>query len=421
MNSDSDVLPNKSLIRILELTQKLSAPFSLSGMFDEVVAAGKEVMRADSGSLWLFDAQNDVLVMRFPESDPPITVAAGQGLVGECLKKNEIINVRDCYADSRFNPDVDQETGYRTRSILSIPLIGFESSMVGVLQLLNKETGPFTREDEALALALAAQSGVALQRTVMLESLVAQERLDEEIAIAREIQFSTLPDQLPEVDGYDFAGGFLPAAYTGGDLFDLVEIGDQIFVLLGDATGHGFGPALSATQMQAMLRVAFRTGATLDEAYLHVNNQLAEDLPENRFLTAFMAFLDPEKHRLRFHSAGQGPILHYKAGEKTIDWHAPTSFPMGIMDLDKVDQPVEIVLEPGDILAVISDGVYEYQNDKGEQFGEGGVAMVLRNFTGSSMETLKDELLKAVYAFGGAAEQLDDITIVLVCRTGMER
>ena len=84
------------------------------------------------------------------------------------------------------------------------------------------------------------------------------------------------------------SGTFSPTDQTGGDLFDFVQLGDdRLFLLMGDATGHGIGPALSATQVRAMLRVALRLGASLDEAFVHVNDQLVEDLPADRFVTAF--------------------------------------------------------------------------------------------------------------------------------------
>jgi len=330
----ADALPSESLLRILELTKKLAVPFDLPTILDEVLQAGLDVLHADSGSLWLYNDEEQTIQMHLPAINPPITVKAGEGLVGECLARNEVINVADCYSDPRFNPGVDRKTGYKTESILSIPLVGFDHSIVGVLQLLNKKGGPFDATDEGVATAIAAQSAVALQRARMTESILAKERLDEEVAIARAVQMSTLPDEMPILDGYEFASGFIPAEYTGGDLFDLVEIDGDVFILLGDATGHGFGPALSATQMQAMFRVALRIGASLDEAYIHVNNQLVEDLQEGKFITAFIGFLNKDTHTVRYHSAGQGPILHYRAAQNTCDRHTPTSFPMGVIELD---------------------------------------------------------------------------------------
>jgi phosphoserine phosphatase len=413
---DLNTLPSERLLRILDLTKKLAAPFDLSSMLDEVLQAGLDVLDADSGSLWLYHEEDERILMHLPVVDPPIAVKKGEGLVGECLLKNQVINVPDCYADDRFNPDVDKKTGYRTESILSIPLIGFDSSLVGVLQLLNKRGGPFTEVDESMALALAAQSAVALQRAQWTESLIAKERMDEEIALAREVQMSTLPDEMPVLEGYGFSSGFIPAEFTGGDLFDLVNLENEVFILVGDATGHGVGPAISATQMQAMFRVALRTGASLDDAYIHVNNQLVEDLQDNKFLTAFIGFLNNETHTIRYHSAGQGPIVHYRAAENRCEWYPPTSFPVGVMNMDSTDPPVVVELDPGDIFAVISDGVFEYHNEADEQFGEERVGEILCAFEGVSMDELRQDLLDEVFAFGGEAEQLDDITIVLVGR-----
>jgi phosphoserine phosphatase len=227
---------------------------------------------------------------------------------------------------------------------------------------------------------------------------------------------STLPDTMPEVKGYDLHGHFQPTDHTGGDLFDLVVLDERLFMLLGDATGHGFGPALSATQMQAMLRVAFRLNADLGSAYMHVNNQLAEDLPDDRFITAFMGFLNPQTHCVEYHSGGQGPILHFHASDGACDWHKPTSFPVGIMDLDAEQESAHLQLEPGDILALISDGVYEYANLQGEEFGEERVAAIFREHHHLPMSRLSDLLIRAAMDFGGDAPQADDITLVLVRR-----
>src|SRR5439155_20000463 len=99
------------------------------------------------------------------------------------------------------------------------------------------------------------------------------------------------------------------ADLTGGDTFDLAFTEQGGLVMLGDATGHGIGPALSVTQMQAMLRMAFRLAADLATAFIHVNNRLTEIRAEDRFITAFIGLLDPATHDLRFHSGGQGPVL----------------------------------------------------------------------------------------------------------------
>lgn len=409
-------LSREALLRILEVSRKLAGTFDLMRLLAEIVEAGKDVLLADRGSLWLYETEHDELVLRVPSDGPPVRVPSGHGLVGECLEERSIINVPDAYEDDRFSRDVDRATGYRTRSILSIPLLGRQGEPVGVMQLLNKRGGTFDRNDELLAMSLAAQCAVALQRTQLTEALLLKERLDEEVALAREIQMSTLPDVMPEVPGYELYGQFLPADRAGGDMFDLVMLDGRLFVLMGDATGHGFGPALSATQMQAMLRVAFRCGANLPDAYRHVNNQLAEDLPDDRFLTAFMGFLDPGRHELVYFSGGQGPLLHFHAASRTCEWRQPTHFPVGILEMEDFGEPARMELAPGDVLALLSDGVYEYVNDQGGEFGQERVARWIEACHDLPAPELADRLMRDARAFGEGAAQADDITIVLIKR-----
>jgi phosphoserine phosphatase len=168
--------------------------------------------------------------------------------------------------------------------------------------------------------------------------------------------------------------------------------------------------------MQAMLRVAFRLGANLDDAYMHVNNQMAEDLPDDRFVTAFMGFLDPATHTVDYHSGGQGPILHYRSGTGKCDWYQPTNFPVGVMDIDNAGNGQVLNLDPGDLLLLLSDGVYEYHNSGGEQFGEERVADIVTHYHGDLMHEFRQILMSAVTEFAGGAPQKDDITMVLIRR-----
>jgi len=409
-------LSQDALARILDVTQKLAQPYDLLHMLTEVVEAGESVLAADKAALWLYDAARDDLIMKIPSFKPAPRMAAGEGLVGECLANREIINVSDAYADPRFSRAVDKITGYKTQSVLNVPLLGLEKEPVGVLQLLNKIAGVFDAGDELLASTLAAQCAVAVQRMQLTEALILKERLDEEVTLAREIQMRTLPTEMPSVAGYDLYGHFVPTGRAGGDLFDLVVLKEQLFILMGDATGHGFGPALSATQMQAMLRVAFRCGACLDEAYRHVNNQLAEDLPDDRFITAFMGFLDPTTHEVRFHSGGQGPILHFRAADESCEWHRPTTFPVGIIHLHEAGEAQILEMAPGDVLVLLSDGIYEYESKQGVQFGEGGVTRLLEYHHRLPMMELSKQILNATFEHGEGVAQQDDITLVLIRR-----
>jgi phosphoserine phosphatase len=284
------------------------------------------------------------------------------------------------------------------------------------MQVLNKTGGVFDGDDEVLARALAAQCAVALQRVRMTEALIEGEKMRQELEMARVVQMSTLPAVMPSLPGYDLYGTSQPASLTGGDTFDLAVLDQDLLIVLGDATGHGIGPALSVTQMHAMLRMAFRLGADLETAFLQVNNQLAATLADDRFITAFIGLLDPATHRLRFHSGGQAPILHFQVSSGTCARYSPTSFPLAAMPLTTLRPAIAADLMPGDILVLLSDGICEYYDRHNEPFGENRVEAVLRVHHGRRMSELSGILLDAVQAFAQGAPQEDDITLVLVKR-----
>lgn len=405
-----------SLVKVLEIMHRLAAPGELATLLHEIVEVGKSAIVAEEGALWLRDSRSGDLKIVVPGGNQPGQADSGVALARDCAARLGILNIAECRNDKRFIASPVTADRFEVRSVLTVPVLGREGSLLGVMQWLGAEPGQFDRHDEWLAPALAAQAAVAIQHSLMTEELLASAILQQEVAVAKEIQMSTLPETMPEVPGYDIHGHFLPTSHTGGDLFDVALLNDRLFMLLGDATGHGFGPALSATQMQAMLRVAFRCGTDLDRAYMHVNNQLNEDLPDDRFITAFIGFLDPVRHEVEFHSGGQGPILHFHAADASFEWHKPTSFPLGIMELHRTSQSRRLSLQPGDILALISDGLYEFPSPTGAQFGEAGVAALIREGHTLPMESLCGRLVEAAFGFGGGTPQADDITMVLVRR-----
>lgn len=406
----------RSIEAIMDVTSKLAAPFDLQTMLSHVIDAARQVLGAEDGLVWLFDAENERLVLETADGDQPFCVPTDTGIIGACARARKIDRVADCEADPRFDPATDSRNPGPSRNMLVLPLIDHDGGLVGILQVFNKRNGAFGPEDEGLAGALAAQCVMALQRARATRALIDSEGMRRDMEMAREVQLSTLPEAMPEVDGYDLFGMFRPAEMTGGDTFDLIEIEQGLFILMGDATGHGIAPALSATQMQAMLRVAFRVGASLESAFMHVNNQLLEDLPEDRFVTAFVGLLDPDTHVIRFHSGGQGPILHYQAAPGRCVRQGPTSFPLAAAPLHEIGPARTLEMAPGDILALLSDGVFEYHNADGEQFGEDRVMEIIHAEHDVPVSELASKILAEVEGFSKEAPQTDDITMVLVKR-----
>jgi phosphoserine phosphatase len=410
-------LSRGDLEALLAVIRSLAAPFALPAMLAEVTAAARRVLRAERASVWLHDAETNELTLEVSSDIERVRVPVGRGLVGACARSAALINVPDCYADPRFDTEIDRRSGYRTRCALTLPLIDHREVLVGVMQVLNKiDGGVFGPDDESLALALAAQCAVALSRVRMTEAVIEVEALRRELDLARAVQLGALPAVMPVLAGYDMHARFMPAGQTGGDTYDLALIEQGLLVVLGDASGHGIAPALAVTQMHAMLRMAFRMGGDLETAFRQVNDGLCETLADDRFVTAFVGLLDPASHRLRFLSGGQGPTLCLRAATGQCDTFGATSFPMGAMPLARMRQAVAIDVAPGDLLALVSDGIYEQADVGGVLFGEARVAELLRQHAHRPAERIADELLLAVRAFANGMPQDDDVTIVLLKR-----
>ncbi len=410
-------LTPEALERILEVTRRLAAPIELRTLLGEIVDAARVVLRADRGSVFLYDPQAHELVTAVATGVGTLRFPADRGIAGECAKSRSVVNVPDCYADPRFNPEADRQTGYRTRCLLAVPLVGDDNSLVGVLQILNKADGVFDAVDERTATTLAAQCAVAIRRAQMTEQLVAKEKLDRELALARDIQIALLPRSAPDLPGYELAGLSRPAELTGGDTFDFIPLSDdRLILLLGDATGHGIGPALSVTQVRSMLRIAVRLGAPIDEAYRHINDQLVDDLSANRAVTAFLGLLDARTNELSFHAAGQAPLLHWHAASGTFEWIGATSMPMGFFPQRKPPTARTLRFEPGDVLGLLTDGVYECEDPAERALGTAGVEALWRTPLDEPMARLAERIAERVQEHAGGQPQADDVTIVLARR-----
>src|SRR5688572_22965689 len=248
---------------------------------------------------------------------------------------------------------------------------------------------------------------------------------DHDLDVARRIQMGVLPSELPTVSGYDLASYAHPAEQTGGDIFDVVALendvtpaGPALAVLLADATGHGIGPAISVTQVRAMLRMGLRLRGSLRNVLDQMNHQLCADLDAGRFVTALLGRLDPHAHRFDYDAAGQAPLLHYHAAERRVEWRDASVLPLGVAD-DPMDDPIETMhLAPGDVIALLTDGFYEYVGPGGAMFEKERVAELVAAHHCRPAREILDSILAAVHEFAQGAPQLDDMTAVVIKRIG---
>jgi len=420
-----------ALEKLLQISRDMVATTDLDELLGVIVQRSMELLEAERASIFLYEADAHELVSRIAHGEREIRFPAGAGIAGAVAASRQTLNVPEAYADDRFNREIDRRTGFRTRNLLAVPMLDYGGELVGVLEVINKVRGPFGADDVALAETLAAQAGVVLQRARLLEHYVQKQRMEQALAIARQIQQDLLPRARPEVAGFDVAGWSRPADETGGDIYDFFHLGEGRWTLmLADATGHGVGPALVIAEARAMLRALSAACVGLGGAggppgareldisrvMSAVNDLLAADLSQSRFVTCFFALLDGPAGAVRYASAGQGPIIFYDRAADRFEQLPATDLPLGVIEGMDFRELVERPLAAGDILAVVTDGFYEACDPADEQFGTDRACRVIRECRDLPAEDIIANLQRAVDAFTQAAPQADDLTAIIVKR-----
>ncbi|MFQ6672560.1 MAG: PP2C family protein-serine/threonine phosphatase, partial [Candidatus Tectimicrobiota bacterium] len=298
------------LRRLFEVGLLITSSLDLDEVLTRAMDLSRQVMEADACSLMLLDKEAAELVFRVALSDVGEQIKerrlpVGQGVAGWVAATGETALIPDAYADERFDRSYDEATGYRTRSILCVPLM-VHDELIGVSQLINKfDGGAFTEEDGELFRLLNAQVAIAIENARLHAHRLKQERLEQDLAFAQAIQRSFLPQELPRGAGVAFAASCTSALEVGGDLYDVIEYPDGRFgVVIGDVSGKGVSAALYMARLVSEIRhLALRLeepGAVLGV----LNDQLVVSAQRGMFVTLACAVLEPTTGQLAIANAG---------------------------------------------------------------------------------------------------------------------
>ena len=243
------------------------------------------------------------------------------------------------------------------------------------------------------------------------------EQVNHDLDIARSIQRGLLPTNSPKLEKFDLAGWNEPADQTGGDYFDWQSLPDgRLAISLGDATGHGIGPALISSLCRAYARASLIVDNGHPRVLERLNRLLAEDLSANRFVTFALIFLDPTSCEVEILSAGHGPILWYKHATDELENLEAQGIPLGMIAGVGYEKALVRQLAPNDMIVMVTDGFYEWENRQGEEFGLQRLETVIHQSHGCSAEQVIARLRSAVESFCKGTEQKDDLTAIVLKR-----
>jgi len=248
--------------------------------------------------------------------------------------------------------------------------------------------------------------------------------LEQEIEIARSVQRELLPPTACDLDDFQVAGGYVPAAGVSGDFYDTFSLrGERVAFVLGDVSGKGVPAALLMGVLHGAVRSSEWTNSPLDhlEATRQMNRLLCERAATERFASMFWSYFNPESKHLRYINAGhcppflmkrsrRGPILRLTCGGPALGLIAGSDYDQGSVRLDD-----------GDCLILYSDGIIKASNHAGEQFGEGRLSDAVRAHAAESAAEMRDHILETLDRFRGAAAPHDDRTLVVAIYLGSRR
>jgi serine phosphatase RsbU (regulator of sigma subunit) len=244
------------------------------------------------------------------------------------------------------------------------------------------------------------------------------ERINHDLDIARSIQQDLIPARPPQLEQFEIAGWNQPANQTGGDYFDWQLLPDgQLAISVADATGHGIGPALVSTLCRAYARASFLADNNDHHRVLErLNGLLADDLADDRFVTFAVMFLKPSSSEVKVLSAGHGPILWYRRTANKLEHLDAQGIPLGMIAHMSYEDSSQKSMGAGDMIVVVTDGFYEWQNADGEEFGLTRLEETIREARDCSAEEVITRLHTAVKSFSKGTEQKDDLTAVVLKR-----
>jgi phosphoserine phosphatase RsbU/P len=315
-------------------------------------------------------------------------------------------------------PDCGDERGYRGHSFISVPICyaggGTELRCVGVINLTDRIGGDrFTLDDRKLVSAVANQIGAAVENARLVDRDLQQQRLQQELELAHDLQLKLLPSPSVLQGDADVAARCLPADSVGGDFYTFSRLGrGRVGVMLGDVASHGFSAALVMALVMSAAGIHAAASATPDETLTALLESLSTELAKTEMhFSVFYGVLDPISGRLSYASAGHPHAFRVpRIGlPQRLEATAP---PLGLAAIGTIQRRQVAWVTGNDLLVLWTDGLVDAQNDMGEPYGEQRLLDEVCAHRGESPEAIVNAVLQQAEAFG--AHPTDDRTLLVL-------
>lgn len=405
----------KLLRALLAAGHLLNSSLDIKKILSILLDLATKYLRAERGTIYLLDSEKRELWSQVLIGDQTLEIRLplGQGIAGFVGKTGRTLNIKDAYQDRRFDPEVDQHSGYRTRTLLCAPMKNKNGETIGVFQLLNKKKGYFDKRDEKFLAALSLPASLAIENARLHLTEIEQKRIEKELEVAGEIQRQLLPKSLPSLRGLDLSACSIPCYSVGGDFYDVLQVGENtIALVIADVAGKGIPAALLVSTLQAALHAYLEAGFPAAELVAKLNKVISEYATEDKFITFLICIYDGNTRSLRYVNAGHNMplLLGADARLKELD---KNGLCLGILPGSRYEEG-EVSLRSGDTLILYTDGLTDAANKRSELFGLQRFRSILARACDQDAKTIQERVLREIRIFTEGEPQADDITLVVM-------
>jgi sigma-B regulation protein RsbU (phosphoserine phosphatase) len=408
----------KRLEALINASKIVNSTLNLEKLLALILDLAIKNLRAARGTIYLIDPVRKELWSKVLKGKNlvEIRLPIGTGISGNVAKTGKTINLRDAWKDKRFFSGFDLRTGFQTKTMLCMPMRDRKGKIIGVFQILNKKIGAFTKEDENFLEAFSVHAALAIENARLHQDIVEKERIEKELEIAGTIQRRLLPKQLPPLPGYEIEAVARPSKNVGGDYYDLIKLSDGKYAfVIADVSGKGVPAALLVSTLHASLHAYIDSIVNLAQLVRRLNVVVHGDTEAERFITLFMAILDPNDGSLTYVNAGHNFPFLLRTQQSSIQPLISTGLPLGMFDSVEFQQET-VKLGPSEYLVLYTDGVTEAMNKSLDEYGENRLRQMMISSGDKSASGFLEGIVSDVEKFVAGEPQSDDLTMLVLKR-----
>ncbi|MCI0706631.1 MAG: SpoIIE family protein phosphatase [Ignavibacteriae bacterium] len=409
----------KRLQSLIQASQLLNTTLDLDKLLKIILDLTLQNLNAARGTIYLIDHGRNELWSKVVKGRElvEIRLPVGTGIAGNVAKTGKTINLEDAWKDKRFYSGFDVKSGFKTKSMLCMPMRNRQKKIIGVFQVLNKQHGVFDSRDEEFLEAFSDHAALAIENAMLHQAIVEKERVEKEIQIAGEIQRRLLPKEIPVIPSYQVDAAAIPSKSVGGDYFNIIPLEDGRWLLvIADVSGKGIPASLLVSTLHASLHAYIQSSADLVELSRRLNAMVYRNTSPERYITFFSALLDTQHHTLAYVNAGHNFPFRVQLGSDALEPLSVGGLPLGMFELAEY-QAGTVELNANDTVVLYTDGVTEAMDEGQNEYSDERLKNIITSATTNTAFDIKSKILTDVRKFTGDEPQSDDLTLMVLKRT----